>query len=319
MAKYLVTGGCGFIGSHLVDALLRDGHKVTVLDNLSTGKESNIPVNKCDLVIGDILDEDLVSSLMKDVDGCFHLAAVASVEKSNTEWLNTHQINLTGSINIFNAARPTSERADAVPVVYASSAAVYGDNIEMPLNESSLVRPLSAYGADKLGSEQHARVAHLVHGVPTTGLRFFNVYGPRQDPKSPYSGVISIFANKIINNETVNIYGNGEQTRDFIFVLDVVEFLMVAMKKNNRHHYVYNVCTGKQTSVKQVATTLISLCHSTSTIEYKAGRAGDIRTSIGNPSKALMGLGYEASTKLSNGLMGLIDWLSPGLKTGTHD
>lgn len=319
MAKYLVTGGCGFIGSHLVDALLRDGHKVVVLDNLSTGKKSNIPVNQCKLVIGDVLDDDLVSSLMKDVDGCFHLAAIASVEKSNTEWKHTHQINLTGSINVFNSAKVTDERAYAVPVVYASSAAVYGDNIEMPLNESSLVRPLSAYGADKLGSEQHARVAHLVHGVPTTGLRFFNVYGPRQDPNSPYSGVISIFANRIINNEPVNIFGNGEQTRDFIYVLDVVEFLLIAMKKNNGHHYVYNVCTGKQTSVKQVATTLISLCNSTSMIEYKTGRTGDIRTSIGNPNKAKVGLDYQAATKLSNGLMSLIDWLSPELKTGSYD
>lgn len=310
MSKYLVTGGCGFIGSHLVESLLNDGHKVVVLDNLSTGKLSNIDADKCEMHIGDILNEQLVIDLMNQVDGCFHLAAVASVEQSNIEWQKTHQINLSASINVFNAARANKIRNRAIPVVYASSAAVYGDNIETPLNESSIAHPLTAYGADKLGSEQHARVAHLVHGVPTTGLRFFNVYGPRQDPNSPYSGVISIFANRIIKNQDINIFGDGSQTRDFVYVKDVVRFLRASMIKNNGHHYVYNVCTGKAASVNQIALNLIRLCKSKSQIHYQKARSGDIKTSSGNPEKANIALDTVANTKLYDGLNELLSWFS---------
>ena len=197
MALYLITGGCGFIGSHLAEDLLAQGHSVRVIDNLSTGKISNLPASRvptdCELVIGDITDKARLEQCFDGVDYCFHLAAIASVQLSNEDWAGTHQVNLTGSINVFDAARMRQ-----VPVVYASSAAVYGDNAESPLTESAVLRPLTAYGADKLGSELHARVASFVHSVPTTGLRFFNVYGPRQDSSSPYSGVISIFAEKSI-------------------------------------------------------------------------------------------------------------------------
>lgn len=307
MSKYLVTGGCGFIGSHLVESLLDDGHQVVILDNLSTGKLSNIDQSRCEVQVGDILDVDLVTKLMSNVDGCFHLAAVASVEQSNKEWKHTHEINLTGSINIFNAAKANNNRP-AVPVIYASSAAVYGDNIETPLNECSITHPLTAYGADKLGSEQHARVANLVHGVPTTGLRFFNVYGPRQDPDSPYSGVISIFANRIINNQDITIHGDGLQTRDFIYVKDVVRFLRASMVKNNGYHYVYNACTGRESTIKQVATNLIRICHSESKIHYTKTRPGDIRTSFGNPLISEKNLELTANTSLYDGLDELLTW-----------
>src|SRR5690348_8458986 len=189
MSTWLVIGGAGFIGSHLCDALLARGDSVRVLDDLSTGRLANLPPG-VRFIQGDVADPACVSAAMAGVDGCFHLAAIASVEKGVTDWLGTHRANLTGTITVLDAIRRQGSR---IPVVYASSAAVYGDAAAMPITEATPCRPLSAYGADKFGGELHAAVGTQVHGIPTAGLRFFNVYGPRQDPKSPYSGVISIF------------------------------------------------------------------------------------------------------------------------------
>ena len=222
MSLYLVTGGAGFIGSHLCDALIGRGDSVRVLDDLSTGHRANLP-DGVDLVVGDIADPETASRATAGVDGCFHLAAIASVERGINDWLGTHRANLTGAIAIFEAIR---RHGTKVPVVYASSAAVYGDSRTLPIPETAERRPLSAYGADKLGCELHAVTASHVHGIPTVGLRFFNVYGPRQDPKSPYSGVISIFCERILNGMPIQIYGDGAQTRDFIHVSDVVAALL---------------------------------------------------------------------------------------------
>jgi UDP-glucose 4-epimerase len=224
LAYFLVTGGCGFIGSHLVVALVARGDRVRVLDDLSTGRRENLPPG-VELVLGDVADPAAVRVAMAGVQGCFHLAAIASVERGVREWLVTHRANLSGSITVFDVARAEG----GVPVVYASSAAIYGDQKRLPVSEDAIPRPLSAYGADKLGSEQHALVAGQVHGVPTMGLRFFNVFGPRQDPKSPYSGVISIFCDRLSRGEPIDIFGDGSQTRDFIFVADVVAGLLAAM------------------------------------------------------------------------------------------
>lgn len=172
-ARYLITGGCGFIGSHLAEALLAQGDEVMVLDDLSTGRIENLPAGVT-FAEGDVADPAAVAEAMTGVDGCFHLAAVASVERSMTDWLQTHRTNLTGTISVLDAAR-RAKRSGPVPVVYASSAAVYGDNGRLPLGEDEGPRPLSAYGADKLGSESHAAVAARVHGMPTTCLRLFNV------------------------------------------------------------------------------------------------------------------------------------------------
>src|SRR5260221_1856111 len=243
MAHYLVTGGCGFIGSHLCEALLARGDRVRILDDLSTGKLENKPKN-AELVRGDIADPATVEQAMKAVDGCFHLAAVASVEKANRDSLGTHRSTLTGTITVFDAAS-RARGGQAVPVVYASSAAVYGDNVDMPLSEVSATRPLSAYGADKLGCEMHARVASLVHHVPTVGLRFFNVFGPRQDPTSPYSGVISIFADRLRSGRPVPIFGDGRQTRDFVYVGDAVIPLQAAVRVMPPGGAAFNICTGR--------------------------------------------------------------------------
>lgn len=302
MANYLVTGGCGFIGSHLVESLLKDGHRVRILDDLSTGKRENVP-DQCEIVVGDVADSESVRACMYDMDGCFHLAAIASVEESNQNWVRTHQVNLTGTINVFDAARK-----NRTPVVYASSAAVYGDNADMPLKESSTVRPLTAYGADKLGSELHARVASLVHGVPTAGMRFFNVYGPRQDPASPYSGVISIFVGRILREQVLTVFGDGQQTRDFIYVGDVVRFLRTAMDNISRIPAVFNVCTGESVTVNQLAKTVMSITALRVPVAHQPARKGDIRVSVGDPGYAKQMLGVTAEQPLTRGLQMLFEY-----------
>jgi UDP-glucose 4-epimerase len=300
MAHYMVTGGCGFIGSHLCEALLARGDRVRILDDLSTGKLANKPAD-AEFIRGDIADGACVARALAGTDGCFHLAAISSVEEANRDWLGTHRCNLTGTIVVFDAAR----RADAgrpIPVVYASSAAVYGDNPYVPLDEMAATRPLSAYGADKLGCEFHARIAADVHGVPTVGLRFFNVFGPRQDPRSPYSGVISIFADRLCAGRPVTVYGDGHQTRDFVYVADVVTALLAAMRLMPAGSPVFNVCTGRMISILDVAHTIAGLCGVSPAIDFQPARAGEVRVSLGDPTRAAAVLGIRATTDLRTGL-----------------
>jgi UDP-glucose 4-epimerase len=300
MAHYLVTGGCGFIGSHLCEALLARGNRVRILDDLSTGKLENKPKD-AELVRGDVADPVIVEQAMKGTDGCFHLAAVASVEKANRDWLGAHRTNLTGTITIFDAAR-RARGAQPVPVVYASSAAVYGDNADMPLSEASVTRPVSAYGADKLGCEIHARVASEVHRVPTVGLRFFNVFGPRQDPTSPYSGVISIFADRLRTGRPAIIFGDGKQTRDFVYVDDAVAALQEAMRVMPAGCPVFNICTGRMVSIIEVAHAIAGLCGVAASIDFQPPRAGEVQVSLGDPARAAAILGFRAATDLAGGL-----------------
>jgi UDP-glucose 4-epimerase len=309
MPLYLVTGGAGFIGSHLVDALLARGDRVRVLDNLSTGKRENLD-KRAELIEGDIADPAIVATAMKDADGCFHLAAVASVELGNRDWLGTHRSNLTGAITIFDAARRANDKGP-IKVVYASSAAVYGDSAELPLKETAALRPLSAYGADKLGCELHGRVAALVHGVRNTGFRFFNVFGPRQDPASPYSGVISIFFNRIRQGQGITIFGDGGQTRDFIYVADVVRALLAGMAQDQAEPSVFNVCTGRTTSLLELAAAIGHVFERVPEVRHDSPRVGDIRESLGNPSHARAVLGFEAATPLEHGLRRMAEYAGP--------
>jgi len=300
MPFYLVTGGCGFIGSHLADGLVADGHRVRILDDLSTGKRENAPA-AAELVVGDVAEAETARAAMDGVDGCFHLAAIASVARSNEDWAGTHRVNLTGTINIFDAAR-TARPGGPVPVVYVSSAAVYGDNDAVPLSEDAATRPLTAYGADKLGCELHARVAHAVHGVPVLGFRFFNIYGPRQDPSSPYSGVISIFIDRIGAGGPVDIHGDGEQVRDFVYVQDAVRFLRRGMERVGAVPRVYNVCTGKPTSVNALAEILCDAAGRTVEISHVDARPGDIRVSLGDGARARAELDIAPETDIQAGL-----------------
>jgi UDP-glucose 4-epimerase len=305
VTTWLVTGGAGFIGSHLCEALLARGDAVRMLDDLSTGRRDNLPP-AAELIVGDVADPAVVRSAVAGIAGCFHLAAIASVERGMTDWLGTHRANLTGAITLFDAIRHLPEK---VPVVYASSAAVYGDAASIPIAEATERRPLSAYGADKYGCELHARVAGHVHGIPTVGLRFFNVYGPRQDPKSPYSGVISIFCERIGRGAPIDIYGDGGQTRDFVYVGDVVAALLAAMKLKAMDAPVFNVCTGVPISVLDVARTIADLAGSKLDVQHKPPRAGEIRHSTGSPSLSRAALCLPEPVTLRTGLGKVLDWL----------
>ncbi len=301
MAKYLVTGGCGFIGSHLADALVDAGHTVHILDDLSTGRLDNAPP-EAEIRIGDVADPLVALNALEGMDGCYHLAAVASVERANLHWLQTHRINLSATVGLFEAAKELGR----LPVVYASSAAVYGSNQDTPLKESAETKPLTAYGADKLGCEQHARVAGGVHGIPTAGLRFFNVYGPRQDPKSPYSGVISIFCDRIAAGQPVTVFGDGGQERDFVHVSNVVERLQQAMANTSVEAPVYNVCTGRPTTVRQLPEIIGKILGKRPDVRSGPPRDGDIRRSLGDPAHANALLGAATPLTLAEGLAGML-------------
>jgi UDP-glucose 4-epimerase len=305
MTSFLVTGGAGFIGSHLCKALLARGDTVRVLDDLSTGKRDNLP-NGVELIVGDTADQALVHTAVKGIDGCFHLAAIASVERSVIDWVGTHRANLTGTISLFDAIGRLPAR---VPVVYASSAAVYGDVANTPITEDTDRRPLSAYGADKYACELQARVASKVHGIPTVGLRFFNVYGPRQDPRSPYSGVISVFCDKLRRGLPIDVVDDGEQTRDFVFVSDVVAALLAAMHHLPPGAPAFNVCTGLPTSVLDLARTIAELAGTRLEVRHVAARAGDVRHSLGSPVRARAALALAEPVSLRRGLAKVLDSL----------
>jgi UDP-glucose 4-epimerase len=305
MARFLVTGGAGFMGSHLVDALLDQGHAVRVLDDLSSGCRENLP-RQVEFMYGDVADQGTVEDAFDGIDACFHLAAIASVVRSNREWVRTHQVNLTGTINIFDQARRLQSRR-AIPVVYASTAAIYGDCGIVPVDEQCPAAPLSAYGADKRACELHARVAGGVHAVPTVGLRFFNLYGPRQNPQSPYSGAIAIFAERLAHGEPVEIFGDGKQVRDFTFIGDAVSALCRALPAASTSAPVFNVCTGKGTTVRTLAETMAARYRTELVAYYRPGRCGEVRVSIGDPRQAAEQLGFSAEIALADGLAITLD------------
>ena len=306
MKTWLVTGGCGFIGSHLCVALAARGDRLLVLDDLSSGSLDNL-LPGAELVRGDVADAALVRDAMMRVDGCFHLAAIASVERGMQDWPGTHRANLSGTIAVLDAARPRR-----VPVVYASSAAIYGDQPSLPIAETAPPRPLSAYGADKLGCEHHALVGGHGHGIPTLGLRFFNVFGPRQDPRSPYSGVISIFTDRLSRGEPVDVFGDGGQTRDFVFVADVVAALLAGMEAASTGAPVLNVCSGRPTSVLLLAETIGRICGITPALRHRPPRAGEIRHSLGDPRLSRTRLGLGEPVALAEGLAAVVAWLRAG-------
>jgi UDP-glucose 4-epimerase len=300
MARFLVTGGAGFVGSHLVAALLKQGHVVRVLDDLSSGSRDNLPP-QVELILGDVSNPTAVAQAFESIDACFHLAAIASVVRCNTEWVRAHQVNLTGTVNIFDQARRLRHWRE-IPIVYASTAAVYGDCAAVPIGEQNPVAPLSAYAADKAACELHARVAGGVHRIPTIGLRFFNLYGPGQDPRSPYSGVITLFAKKLACGEPVDIFGDGKQVRDFIYIGDAVSALGRALPAASTSGPVFNICTGTGTTVRTVAETMAGLYGTDLVAGYKPERCGDVRVSIGDPRRAAEQLGFTAETTLTEGL-----------------
>jgi len=305
MARVLVTGGAGFIGSHLVRALMDERHQVRVLDNLLTGKRENLPGN-AELVEGDIRDDHTLREALQGADICFHLAAIVSVQECFRNWVESHHVNQSGTVSVFNAARQSGQ-GRAIPVIYASSAAVYGDSTDLPLKEDGRTRPISGYGADKLGSELQARVARTAYGIPTMGLRLFNVYGPRQDPRSPYSGVISRFVDRLGRGQTPVIYGDGEQTRDFVYVKDVVAFFLKAMDHVESDQQVCNVCTGQSTTINRLALLVAQVLGRSAQPEYQPARNGDVVHSVGSPGKSKRVLGLATKFDLAAGLEDMLE------------
>ncbi len=300
--KALVTGGAGFIGSHIVDRLLDDGHEVTVFDDFSTGKNENLPDHDRLVVIeGDIRDYDALLNNMVGVEHVFHQAAIASVPKTIDDPIGSNAVNYQGTLHVLEAARNSGVQK----VVFASSAAVYGDEPTLPKVETMLPVTLSPYAVDKLASEHACRIYHQLYGLETVCLRYFNVFGPRQDPSSPYSGVISIFADRLDQGLTPTVYGDGEQTRDYIFVSDVVEANMKAIANSAATGEVFNIATGNKTTLNQLLKTMCDLKGVDVAADYQQMRQGDIKDSYANVDKAAALLEWKADIELNQGLQNL--------------
>ncbi len=298
MKTVLVTGGAGFIGSHLVDALVARGCDVAVLDDLSTGKKENLSgvFERIRFIEGSVADFDTVASAAHGVDTIVHLAAVASVPKTIADPNYSHSVNVNGTFNVLETARQNGAR-----VVYASSCAVYGDDPELPKRETSPVAPKSPYALQKYIGEQYAQMYRDMFGVQSVGLRFFNVYGPRQDATSPYSGVISIFLKKIANEEGVIIFGDGKTTRDFVYVGDVVAALSAAAERADTFG-VYAIGTGIETSLTDMVSLLGQSLGVEPSVSFVPERAGDIRRSVSDSSRAQKDLNWKADTVFKEGI-----------------
>jgi len=296
---YLVTGGAGFIGSHLTERLLADGHAVRILDNFSTGKRENIPAAPgVEVIEGDVGDFETVRQAMQGVDYVFHEAAIASVPETVGNPLASERVNYRGTLNILETAR----HAGVKRVVFACSAAVYGDLPELPKREDMPLRPLSPYAVDKLASEHACQVYTHLYGLEAVALRYFNVFGPRQDPSSPYSGVISIFSDHLRQGKQPEIYGDGEQTRDFVFVADVVEANIRAASSPAAAGRAINIATGSTLSINDLLRTICRIQGQPFEPGYRPGRQGDIRHSRADISLARELLEWEPAVEFETGL-----------------
>ncbi|MDN3576905.1 NAD-dependent epimerase/dehydratase family protein [Chitinimonas viridis] len=301
MSKILVTGGAGFIGSHTVENLLLQGHAVRVLDDLSTGRPNNLPDHpQLELLIGDIRNPQAVMHAMQGVDRVLHLAAQVSVQASVDAPPTSAERNLTGFINVLDAAR----QAGVQRFVYASSAAVYGQPITLPLSEHSAVHPASPYGLEKLVNDQYAKLYAELYGMSCLGLRYFNVFGPRQDARSPYAGVLSKFKERIEQQATLLVFGDGQQTRDFIYVGDVAEANRRALFADQTG--VLNVATGQSRTLNQVIASFGQVIGKQLDVSHQPARTGDIVHSAAQNSALLAALGHIDFVTLEQGLAKLL-------------
>ena len=304
-APILITGGAGFIGSHLTDALLAKGCSVRILDDLSTGKRSNLPLDnpRVELIVGNVADAALVARVAQGCRAVAHLAAVASVQASVDDPVRTHQSNFIGTLNICEAMREAGIRR----VVFASSAAVYGNNGEgEPISEDTPKAPLTPYASDKLSSEHYLDFYRRQHGLEPVVFRFFNIFGPRQDPSSPYSGVISIFAERADKDLPISVFGDGEQTRDFFYVGDLVKLLIQALELPNPVEGAINIGLNKTTSLNQLLEALSEVFGQLPEVTYRAARSGDIRHSRANNRRLLDAFILDTPTPLNVGLRKLL-------------
>jgi UDP-glucose 4-epimerase len=307
MWKSLVTGGAGFIGSHLVNALLARGDEVRVLDNFSTGKEENLrdSLGDLELIRGDLLDEGILTEAVKDIDLIFHQAAFVSVPLSLEKPETCFDTNVIGTKRLLTAARNAGVRR----VVMASSAAVYGESQDLPLSEETSPDPLSPYAASKQVGEIYASLFTSQLGLDAVALRYFNVYGPRQNPESDYAAVIPIFIRKLIDEEEPVIFGDGLQSRDFVYVDDVVEANLLAAESDLVSGKVFNICSGTEIDLVTLVENLSEIFGRKINPIYQEKRAGDIHRSLGDPSKAKQLLNFQAKVDLSTGLEKTTTWM----------
>ncbi len=308
MKKYLVTGGAGFIGSHIVCALLEQGDFVRILDNFSSGKRENVAriANSPHLEIleGDIRNPTETAAAVKDIDIIFHEAAFVSVPQSMEDPLPCFEINQRGTEIVLESAR----KAGVKRLVLASSAAVYGDS-DVRCDELNPLRPFSPYAVSKRVDELYAEMYTRSFGLDVVALRYFNVYGPRQRPDSMYAAAVPIFTRRLLDGKPVTIYGDGGQTRDLVYVGDIVRANLAASEHPDAPGQIFNVCTGDEIRVIDLVETLMDLFPNAPTPQFAPARAGDIYRSVGNPQKAAEMLGFKTQTSLADGLKAVVDWM----------
>jgi len=304
--KYLVTGGAGFIGSNMVDELIRRGHEVTVLDDLSSGKKANLELvaSRVRFILGTITNLDTVKRACEGADYVLHLAARTSVPRSVKDPIETNQVNIDGTLNVLVAARDAKVRR----FVYAASSAAYGESPTLPKVETMQAEPISPYGVTKYVGELYARVFGKVYGLEFACVRYFNVFGPRQDPTSTYSGVLSKFMLAVLQGHSPVIYGDGEQSRDFIYIENVVEQTLRAAETPEASGVVLNGGTGARITLNEVVRQLAELTGRKIVANYEPAREGDIRDSLADISLAKQTLGYEPRVQFREGLRRTWEW-----------
>ena len=311
MASYLVTGGAGFIGSHLAEELLRRGQRVRVVDSLITGKRRNLePLTGVEFVEGDLADQSIAAAAVKGMDYVLHQAAIPSVPRSVKDPVTSNRANIDASLNVLVAARDAGVKR----VVYAGSSSAYGDTPTLPKREDMPTKPLSPYALQKLVVEQYCQMFTRLYGFETVAIRYFNVFGPRQDPGSPYSGVISLFATALLAGRQPVIYGDGEQTRDFTYVTNVVDGVLRACEARGASGEVINVATGGRISLNELLRTMNRIVGTNTKAVFHDTRAGDVRDSQADITKARQLLGYVPIVDLEEGLRYTLDWARTEVK-----
>jgi nucleoside-diphosphate-sugar epimerase len=305
MAHYLVTGGAGFIGSHLSEELARRGQQVRVADSLVTGKRTNLDhVPSVELLEGDLADLEFARQAVAGIDYVLHQAALPSVPRSVTDPITSNRANVDATLNVLVAARDAGVRR----VVFAGSSSAYGNTLTSPKHEDMPTSPLSPYALQKIVGEQYLQMFTSLYGLETVTIRYFNVFGPRQDPTSPYSGVISLFATALLENRAPTIYGDGEQSRDFTYVANVVDGVLRACEATGASGRVINVATGSSISLNALFEAMRRLIGATVKPEYAGPRAGDVRDSLADLRLAKEILGYKPMVPFEEGLRRTVEW-----------
>jgi nucleoside-diphosphate-sugar epimerase len=305
VASYLVTGGAGFIGSHLAEELLRRGQQVRIVDSLITGKRRNLDALRgAEFIEGDLADLAVAQRAVDGMEYVLHQAAIPSVPRSVKDPITSNRANVDASLNVLMAARDGGVKR----LVYAGSSSAYGDTDVLPKREDMPTRPLSPYALQKLVVEQYCQMFTRLYGFETVTIRYFNVFGPRQDPGSPYSGVISLFATALLDGRQPIIYGDGEQTRDFTYVTNVVDGVLRACDARSASGEVINVATGGRISLNELLRTMNRIVGTNTKAVYQEGRAGDVRDSQADITKARELLGYVPIVDLEEGLRHTLDW-----------